>query len=1170
MSNGTQRLFGKRYQTSDLLGRGGMGEVYRAVDRLTGQTVALKRVISLTDVQDFDTSQDSITYRLALAREFKTLASLRHPHIINVLDYGFDEERQPYVTMELLEQADNFVQAAQERPIAEQVQYVIRLLQALAYLHRRGILHRDLKPSNVLVTENDGLKVLDFGLAVEHEHAKEMVGTIAYMAPEVLQGQPASPSVDLYAVGVMFYEMLMGHHPFDTGNLQKLVWDVLNSMPDLSRLDVMRTTSLSPVTSQEPKNPLTTNLEIDPMPTAAPGELDDMATMLGDAIEDLTKTVVGPPLPPVNQTTEINIEANPIFELSNALENQDVFILTGGAESTSLASIVGKLLSKTPAGRYQHAYEVIVDLANAIGEAVPEESAAIRESFLQAATFVGREGELHQLETALENAEAGQGSAWLVAGESGVGKTRLLEELRIRGLVRGMMVLRGQAVSDGGLSYQLWREPLRRLVLATDVSDLDASILKEIIPDIDDLLDRPIADAMRLDSKEHKQRLQSAILSLFQQQTQPILLLAEDLQWSIESLEILRLLNEMVANLKLLVVGNYRHEERPDLPKDLPGMQVLRLERLSPESIADLSVSMLGEAGRDPALLNLLRRETEGNVFFLVEVVRALAEEARGLDNVGRMSLPRHVLAGGIQTVIRRRLEHVPEHGRWLLRLAAVYGREIDLDILEHADGKIDLDDWLMQCVNSAVLEVQEGEYRFAHDKLRQAALDSIPDDERPMLHRKIAEAIQEVYPDAPEQARVLAQHWRAAGDTVQEFFCVQPAGDYALQISSLAEAIELFQRALELLPLVVSDKNESHSLRASLLIKLGEAQQHTGDYSSAETQIAKGLSIYRTLKDATGMARALSLRADVYWRSGNYTAATQSCQESLELYHSLDDQHGIARVLNRMGMVAFEQGDYPNANQQIQEGLRVAEQISDRVTRATCINNLGAVALRQGDYPAAGRYFQENLAISQESGERWKIASSLNNLGTVSGIQGDFPAASSYFEQALEMCRTIGDRRGLAMALDNLGFLAQLQGDYDRATVYLEESLSMAQAIRNRQGSANSLLNLGHVASAQGNRDLASERFDQALRIAREIEATPVMLEILCGLARLENDAERALGWLGLVLNHPSTSQDTRDLANQVLEPLKANAAPETIEAGLAAGRELELNALVADLIGA
>lgn len=1168
MSDGTQRLFGKRYQTSDLLGRGGMGEVYRAIDRLTGQTVALKRVITLTDVQDFDTGEDSINYRIALAREFKTLASLRHPHIINVLDYGFDEERQPYVTMELLEGADTFVRAAQERPINEQMQYVIQLLQALAYLHRRGILHRDLKPSNVLVTQNDSLKVLDFGLAAEHEQAKEMVGTIAYMAPEVLQGLPATPSVDLYAVGVMVYEMLMGHHPFDTGNLQKLVWDVLNSMPDLSRLDMMRTTSLSPAVPKETENLPTTNLELDSMRTAAPGELDDMATMLGDAIKDTTKTVLGPPTIAFDPPTQLTPETDAIFELSNALENQEVFILNDGAQGTSLASIVGKLLSKTPAGRYQHAYEVIVDLANALGQAVPEESAAIRESFLQAATFVGRDIEVQKLETALEAAEDGHGSAWLIAGESGVGKTRLLEELRIRGLVRGMMVLRGQAVADGGLSYQLWREPLRRLVLATDVSDLDASILKEIIPDIDDLLDRPVADALRLDSKEHKQRLQSAIISLFQRHTQPILLLVEDLQWSIESLEILRLLNDMLANLKMLVVGNYRHEERPDLPKDLPGMQVLRLERLSPESIADLSVSMLGEAGRDPALLDLLRRETEGNVFFLVEVVRALAEEAHGLDNVGRMILPQNVLAGGVQTVIRRRLEHVPENGRWILGAAAVYGREIDLDILKQVDSQIDLDDWLTQCVNSAVLEVQEGEYRFAHDKLRQAALDAIPDDQRPIMHRQIAEAIQNVYPDAPDQARVLAQHWRAAGDTVQEFFCVQPAGDYALQISSLAEAIALFQRALEILPEVVHKEADRRSLRASLLIRLAEAQQYTGDYAGAETQIDEGLSIYRKLKDSTGMAKALSLRGDIYWRSGNYAAATQACQESLDLYRSLDDQHGIARVLNRMGMVAFEQGDYPTANQQIQEGLAVAEQNDDRVARATCINNLGAVALRQGDYPAASRYFQENLEMARAIGERWKIASSLNNLGTLSGIQGDFPAASSYFEQALEMCRNIGDRRGLAMALDNLGFLGQLQGNYDQATVYLEESLSMAQAIGNRQGSANSLLNLGHVASAQGNHDLAAQRFDQALRIAREIEATPVMLEILCGLARLQNNTERALNWLGLVLNHPAASQDTRDLANQVLEPLKAKVTPEAIESALAAGSTLDLATVVAELV--
>ncbi len=1150
-------LIGKRYQLGELLGQGGMGAVYRAVDRLTGQMVALKRVISLTEAQSQQSRSDSISFRLALTREFKVLASLRHPNIISVLDYGFDDERQPYITMELLDEAQTVLTVATEQTLQQQIHLLIELLQALAYLHRREILHRDLKPSNVLVTPDGYLKVLDFGLAAESEQAKDMAGTLAYMAPEVMQGQQATSGVDLYAVGVMAYEIFTGRHPFNTDNMQKLVWDVLNSAPDLQSL-VDRTTNVSAADSQQPTTQDgNTNVVGDNFKTMIGSVADNDYEQNEKNIDDDTITLL---------PDDIRTDNSP--DLAKTLIPSGTFNIADEYEEASLAAIVGKLLSKSPEVRYSRAYDVIVDLASALNISVPQESAAVRESFLQAATFVGREVELKQLETALESATQGQGSAWLIAGESGVGKSRLIEELRIRALSHGVMVLRGQAVSEGGLSYQLWREPVRRLLLTTDVSDLDASILKEIVPDIGMLLERNIADVIPLEGTAEQQRLLGTIINLFERQNQPVMLILEDLHWSGESLDVLRLLNGMVGDLPLLIVANYRHEDRPDLPKELPEMGVLRLERLSENDISQLSASMLGEAGRQPAIIELLRRETEGNVFFLVEVVRALAEEAGGLSNIGRMSLPQNVLAGGVQKIIQRRLERIPEDGRSLLRLAAIHGREIDVAVLDHVKDAADLDEWLTICVNYAVLEVQDGRYRFAHDKLREAVLASIPTRERAGLHRRIAEAIEHIYSGSPEQAPILSQHWRAAGDDANEFRCVQIAGDYALHVSALSDAIRHFERALELLSSIVSGASDQKMIEADLRTKLGEALQYAGDYDRANKQITNGLDLYRSLGDKSGAARSLNLRGDIYWRIGNYGGATQACVESLELYRSFDDKRGIARALNRLGMVSFDQGDYINANEQIQEALYVANSNDDQIARSMSMNNLGLVALRQGDYENATRYFEENLAISRESGERWKVASALHNLGTLAGIQGNLTVANDYFEQALTMCKSIGDRRGVALALENIGFVAQLQGDYVKATRYLEESLLIARVIGNRQGSANTLLNLGHLATAQGDKERASDFYYDALQIAHEIEALPVMLEVLCGLARLESDKSTALRWLGVVLSHPATSQDTRDMVGQVLEELRITYTPEEIEAGIDDGKNMELEAVVVKLL--
>src|SRR4051812_3770864 len=173
MAQRSTDLIGKRYQLLDKLGAGGMGVVYRATDRLTGQTVALKQVIpSNIDPKTAPTIYlgEESSFQLALAQEFRTLASLRHPNIISVLDYGFDHNRQPYFTMDLLENAVPIVEAAATLPLLQKIDLMIQMLQALTYLHRRAILHLDLKPANVMVTGGQ-VKVLDFGLSTSRgEH----------------------------------------------------------------------------------------------------------------------------------------------------------------------------------------------------------------------------------------------------------------------------------------------------------------------------------------------------------------------------------------------------------------------------------------------------------------------------------------------------------------------------------------------------------------------------------------------------------------------------------------------------------------------------------------------------------------------------------------------------------------------------------------------------------------------------------------------------------------------------------------------------------------------------------------------------------------------------------------------------------------------------------------
>ena len=669
-----------RYQLHSKLGEGGMGVVHLATDRLASAEVALKQVyIPLEQLAWLSelASKTISNLRLALAKEFQILAGLRHPYIISVLDYGFDMEQQPFYTMSYLPDVETILEAGIELDLEGKMALIKQTLQALAYLHRRGILHRDVKPTNVLVCNNT-VRLVDFGLSSFKGQNGSSGGTLLYMSPEMLakSGAPFVEATDLYSVGVIAYELLAERHPFDitSGNFAD---QVLQTEPDLSRLKV-----------DEP-----------------------------------------------------------------------------------LAQVIGRLLAKKPGDRYASAEACLAAISTALGEPAPEESEAIRESYLQAATFVGREAEMAQLKNAFEQAQAGRGTAVLIGGESGVGKSRLLEEFRIQALVDGALVVTGQGVHEGGdLPYKLWRDAVRHLLLTSDeIDDLTAGVLATVVSDIASLLGRPIPAPPQLEGQASEERLFHAITTLFQHQKQTVVLLLEDLQWAIASLDILTYLIRQVADLPLLIIGSYRDDERPELASQLSNMQPIKLRRLSEAAITRLSLSMLGEVGQRPEILTLLQRETEGNAFFLVEVVRALAEEAGQLGAIGETALPEKLLPQGIQSIVDWRLAHIPAEAEGLLQLAAVAGREIDQPVISELAADADVISWLNQCIDAAVLEVNENKWRFTHDKLREGVIDRLTPQSLVSHHQQVAFALEAIYAEDPNQAANLVYHWQQAGNDMKE-----------------------------------------------------------------------------------------------------------------------------------------------------------------------------------------------------------------------------------------------------------------------------------------------------------------------------------------------------------------------------------------------------------------
>ncbi|HLY25839.1 MAG TPA: protein kinase [Aggregatilineales bacterium] len=961
-------LVGKRYQLLNSLGIGGMGAVYTALDRLTGQRIALKRVtipakqlqlsngvdtLMLSDsdsdsVSDLTPFNDSANVRLALTQEFRMLASLRHPNIISVLDYGFDEQANPYFTMELLENAQNVRDFGRDQDLLVQVTLLAQILQALAYLHRRGIIHRDLKAGNVLVTD-DQVKVLDFGLSIKQDEViagtGTTLGTPAYMAPEILKGARASESSDLYAVGVLAYELFAGHRPFESNDLPTLVNAIINTPPDLTAHGIDR----------------------------------------------------------------------------------------------RLLPVLTKLLAKSPHDRYADASEVIAAFSQALGQSFVVENAATRESFLQSARLVGRDVEIAQLSRILSQAMQGDGSTWLIEGESGIGKSRLLGELRAIALAQGAVVLRGQAISEGGSLYHLWRPILRWMCLLTDLTPEEASVLKFVVPDIEALIEHDVWDAPELDPDAAQARLLDVIEAIFRRQRRPMLVVLEDLQWArSESLAVLVRLSRTVRDLRIFIAASYRSDESPELPAIFSEVQVFKLNRLNRADIAELSVAMLGKAGHTDRIVDLLAKETEGNAFFLVETVRALAEEAGQLNLVGQKPLPEHILTGKVLDIVKRRLERVPADARPLLQLAAVAGRELNLLLLRKLDPQGDMDGWLATCTNMAVLEVHEGNWHFAHDKLREGLLSSLPDAQLQGLHLKVAETIEAVYPDAPEQVAALAYHWRMAGNVEKEQHYSVLAGEQTLLNGAYREAITFLGRALTLAP-----QDTGQLERAKLTRQLADAHYGLGNLTESRDYLYQTLELldYPLSRTRSGRIRAVP------------GEMIKHLWHQLPIYDSIRFGPVLptrpvlaeaARACERLGQVHYLDHDKLGGLLTILRLLNLGEQIgpSPQLARSYSSGALASGIL--GLHSLAVRYSRLASTIANRLGQPLDVAYVSEVTGIYNAGIGQWAIAEQNCRQATEIFGKAGNWRWKEESLLVLAIVAHRQGDFRRSDeLYKEVYLS-------------------------------------------------------------------------------------------------------------------------------
>ena len=739
--------------------------------------------------------------------------------------------------------------------------------------------------------------------------------------------------------------------------------------------------------------------------------------------------------------------------------------------------------------------------------------------------MVGRASQLATLQLLVDHAKRGEGHLVLIGGEAGIGKSRLVAEVKTSVASQGFLLLQGNCFpTDLTYPYAPLLDLLRSLFASPPATPL-ATELERLARDLFPLLPELVPDQttalLPLEPEQEKRRLFAVLANFFihLSASSPLLLIIEDVHWSDStSLDFLHMLARRTVSQPLLLLVTYRPDEmRAELSNWLAQLsrerlsQALRLAPLS-RSDVDTMLSALFDQRHTAfdmrrflhgELLEALYTLTEGNPFFIEETLSAMIAAGdvyyvQGYWN--RRSLQATRIPQSVQDAVQQRTEHLGEAAKEVLTLAAVAGRHFDFALLQQLTG-YDEEQLLkvMKELVSAQLVVEESaeQFAFRHALTRQAIYTQLLARERILLHRSIAQTIEQ-FPPASLDAHLedLAYHFYRARDWQKAVDYARRAGEKALGLYSHRAAINYFTWALEAADhLSFPPSTISPGLRPELYHARGKAYETSGEFEQAQHDYIQALEAARMMHDrAAEWQSAIDL--GFLWAGRDYTQAEPWFRQALILAQSLDDPALHARSLNRIGNWYLNVEQPGEALRYHQEALTIFQEFHDTRGIAETLDLLGMTSYLGGDLIAGTAYYQQAIGLFRELGDKSGLTSSLATLtlcGPTYHTDSLVSAASlaevfQDAEHALSIAREIGQRSAEAYALFQVGLCLGSQGEYGRALEALRQSLDIAEEIEHLQWQTAVHAILGGMYSSLLAYPQAREHGEQALALAGEI----------------------------------------------------------------------------------
>jgi tetratricopeptide (TPR) repeat protein len=709
--------------------------------------------------------------------------------------------------------------------------------------------------------------------------------------------------------------------------------------------------------------------------------------------------------------------------------------------------------------------------------------------------LVGRGVEMDRLLAVLDAVGSGLGRVALLAGEPGVGKTRLAQELMRQAGERGFRVLAGRCYEQyASLPFYPFVEALTAaMAVASPALRLEVprrfAYLGRLLPDL-------VASPPVRDGEDVRLRIWYAVggfLAALGAEA-PLAVVLDDLHWADSaSLELLLYLARRAAGDRVLLVGTYRDiEVNRQHPLEAALGELVRerlveevsLRGLSPAGTAALVGAHFGLEEVSAELRDLLHARTEGNPFFIEEVLKALVEQGaifrsgEGWDRaaIGEIDVPR-----SIRSVVGRRVGRLALEAQEVLRVASVLGQEWDLELLL---GAVDLEQEAVLRHVEAALEARLLEerrlgrrerYTFSHALIGQSLYEEVPRFRLRKLHLRAGEALERIHGEQPEAWAELARHFLAAGEEERATRYAILAGDHAASLYTHAEAIRQYEAALELL-----DEADNTLDRVRIWEKLGVELRVLGRYEAALAYLELAAQTWHAAGELESLGRVARQIGWVHVASGAPEEGIQRIQSLLLELEGLGPSPTLAALYETLAWALWQSGQYTQALPAAEQAAVVAQILGDTrmVARANLLH--GNVLTLLGRFKEGLDATEAAIPPAEATKDLESLSCALANLAYICFYRGDLHRGRPFAERAVATGDQLGDPLWLTWALCVRGQMYLYLGDWSRARGDTEQALAVS-AQAGGWAVPFALQAIGQLCAAEGRWDEARRHLEEA-----------------------------------------------------------------------------------------